>query len=323
MIAVLTLGYILMGSFYATNVGLSSTYNSTALGVPVYDLTENQVTFAAAGLNLPKEADRDTLWVTRAVSDVVTTVNIYMHTIGMIFAVAAVYFFPFVYLALDSSNRLGVPLEVSKVASIIYTISIIIVWNIVHPDLMYILGNNDKIAHWLVTCGIMAQAGLYHAAEHNLIKAVGKHIDSGVVNEGADEELITMGKDAKKRQTITIVANPSVLFFAFIVGSYLYSIVMGVSLFMPVHTSGFGVVPESYQAVFAIYACHQTVEFARFLCTLLYPMIKGEEKDNTFKMLVGAVTGPMFSAFLHVWLLVVVGVFAFFPRTVIMQSGKI
>jgi hypothetical protein len=325
VIAMLTLGYIFMGSFYVTTVGLSSTYNSTALGVPRYELSGNKVTFAAAGKDLPLTLGGDLEWVVPAVDTAtIVTVNIYEHTLGMIWAVAAVYLFPFVYLAMDPKNRLRMPLQVSTVMSVVYTIALIIVWNIVHPDLMYILGNDDKIAHWLVTCGLVAQAGLYHATEHNLVKSVGTDVDTGVDNAGAAEAGITVTNSTdRKKMLISIPSTPSILFFAFIIGSYLYSVVMGVSMFMPVNASGFSVLPESYQAVFAIYATHQTVEFARFLATLMYPMIKADAEGNMFKSAVGLLTGPGCSVFLHVWLLVLVGVFAFFPRTVIMQAGKI
>lgn len=315
----MAIGYFLSAWFYGFNVGMSSSLNTTALVKPQYDLVGVVPSYVTAGLAKPSTLLSDAVYVSRDETNKATYyhVNIYDHTIGLISILTTLYGATAFYLA--GKTKYNSILFVSKFSSVLYTVSLIIAWNVIHPDIMYILGNNDKIAHWLVSCGLVAQAGLYYATEHNMVVGAGLNIDAKV--SGRDAQIRKTGISLMVKEfgfNLDVTQDATIMTLAFLVGTYLISVVVGVSILAPLnYLADFNLIAESYRYVIAFYLTMQFAEYFRFLAALFTPVMD----PSKFKDFLAMFVSPWFAMFLHTWLFVLVALFAFFPRTIIAEAG--
>lgn len=328
LLVCIAVGYFIMTFLYGLGIGLGlgEDLSATTASRPKYMLKEFAKTnYTAAGLARATDSV-DAVYVVRDTpAELDTEVNIYWHTLGMIVTLSIVYGIRVFFLAVD--NKLYDEIMVYRVSSMLYSLTLVLVWNFVQPDIMYILGNNDKTAHWLVSCAIFAQVGLYYATEHNMIAAVGMNTDNGKGEAGNGKEA-SKGKPVMSIMGVSVTANGTITGLALIVGGYLFSIVVGLCILRPlsIETRSFDKIDEAYRIPIAIYLTHQFVEFFRFVSALVYPKItvtQGENGTQWLKTMFGMLVGPNFQAFLHVWVFMLVAVYAFLPSRLIYQAGKL
>ncbi len=306
----LALGYISMGGAYVG--GAAGGHNSTAFVRPAYDLVGYVPSYVTAGLARPFQAGQDTLYVDRTLStSTYLRVNVYEHGLGLVIVLAILYAVPSVLMLMDTKSREDED-KVAESASVVYSLATIVAWNVIQPDIMYILGNNDKTAHWLVTCGLVAMVALYHATENDMINGI-KQKKSAAAAKAAALDANTggiFGSWVQRKQSRIFVLS-------FLVGAYLISVVVGVAILTPLSYIDFNIVSEPYRYVITTFLTWHFLDFLRFLFSLGYNM----SDDRKFKTVAGFFTGSPFAAFMHVWLFVVVGLYLFFPRTQIGEAG--